>query len=441
MKKLLYAVILFFLIIGISYFVIAHEPTPAYSPERKYITDREDEIMTKFLLAKDSSVIEIPEGHFSISKSIIIDGIKNVTIRGKGMDKSVLSFKNQVEGAEGLRITNGYNIIVEDLSLEDASGDVIKAMDCDGLTFRRVNASATGKMKVSNPAYLFYPVLSKNILIEECVAIGASDAGIYVGQSTNVVIRNNKVYYNVAGIESENCGNVKIYGNDVHENVAGILAFDLPGLARYGNNVEIYNNKIYNNNIRSFAPKGSIVSEVPSGTGMLIMSSDSIYVHDNIFLENRTMDIAIASYLSVAANNTDTDQVNTSTSDDPATQTRLNQMSAQTASIGEEIKKDKNYNPYPRRIFIKNNHYECSKLFPTMHNDFGHLMLFASFMKHVNIVWDGARAEDYNLSDGSVKPVYKICIDEKEGTVFLDADVMNDLENLSKDLSKFKCEL
>ncbi len=439
MKKLLLVLIGLALFLGISYLIIAHEPTPEYYPERNYITDQEDMILTNFLLAKDSSVIEIPAGHFSISKSIIINGLTNVTIRGKGMEKSVLSFKGQTEGAEGLRITNGKNITVEDLTLEDAAGDVIKAMDCDGLTFRRVTAAATGKTESSNPAYLFYPVLSKNILIEECVAIGASDAGIYVGQSSNVVVRNNHVYYNVAGIESENCGNVKIYGNDVHENVSGILAFDLPGLARYGKNVEIYNNKIYNNNISSFAPKGSIVGEVPSGNGMLIMSSDSIYVHDNEFIDNRTMDIAISSYLTAANDNTDATPQQASTSDNAITQARLNQMAAQTAGISNAIKKDKNYNPFPRRIMIKNNSYQCDRWFPTIHNDFGILMLYASFLKHVNIVWDGQRAEDYLMPDGSVKPIYQICIEEKEGIRFIDADVGNDLANLSKDISKHQC--
>ncbi len=440
MKKLLYTLVAIALFLGISYLFIAHEPTPEYHPERNYITDQEDAILTKFLLAKDSSVIEIPEGHFSISKSIIIDGLTNVTIKGQGMEKTVLSFKGQKEGAEGLRITNGKNITLEDFSIEDAAGDVIKTMDCDGLTFRRVTAAATGKMESSNPAYLFYPVLCKNILIEECTAIGASDAGIYVGQSTNVVVRNNHVYYNVAGIESENCGNVKIYDNDVHENVSGILAFDLPGLARYGKNVEIYNNKIYNNNIRSFAPKGSIVAGVPSGNGMLIMSSDSIYVHDNEFIDNRTMDIAIASYLSAASDADAAPPQEASTSDNPITQARLNEMSAQSAAIGDNIKKDKKYNAYPRRIMIENNSYKCDKWFPTVHNEFGILLLYSSFMKHTNIVWDGLRADDYLMPDGSVKSEYQFCIKEKEGTRFLDADAGNDLANLSKDISKHKCE-
>jgi len=37
--------------------------------------------------------------------------------------------------------------------------------------------------------------------MEGNVAIGASDAGLYIGQSNNVIVRNNRAEFNVAGIE------------------------------------------------------------------------------------------------------------------------------------------------------------------------------------------------------------------------------------------------
>ena len=36
---------------------------------------------------------------------------------------------------------------------------------------------------------VLYPVESTNVLIDGCVAIGASDAGIYVGQSQNIIVQ------------------------------------------------------------------------------------------------------------------------------------------------------------------------------------------------------------------------------------------------------------
>ena len=50
----------------------------------------------------------------------------------------------------------------------------------------------------------FYPVASEDVLIDGCVAIGASDAGIYVGQSQNIIVKNSRAEFNVAGIEIEN---------------------------------------------------------------------------------------------------------------------------------------------------------------------------------------------------------------------------------------------
>ena len=46
--------------------------------------------------------------------------------------------------------------------------------------------------------------MSVAVLVDGVVAIGASDAGIYVGQSRNVVVKNSRAEYNVAGIEIGN---------------------------------------------------------------------------------------------------------------------------------------------------------------------------------------------------------------------------------------------
>ena len=135
-------------------------------------------------------------------------------------------------------------------------GDNLKISESDSVVIRRIRSAWTGKVSVQNGAYALYPVLSTNVLIEECEAIGSSDAGIYVGQSNNVIIRNNKAFYNVAGIESENSYNVKIYGNEAYENTSGLLIFNLPELTLYGGNVNAYNNNIHDNNLTNFAVKG-----------------------------------------------------------------------------------------------------------------------------------------------------------------------------------------
>ena len=78
--------------------------------------DFEKKLQTKLILAEDGDVINLEAGNFALTKSLSLDGKKNITIRGKGIDKTVLNFKAQTQGAEGIRITNCENIILEDFN-------------------------------------------------------------------------------------------------------------------------------------------------------------------------------------------------------------------------------------------------------------------------------------------------------------------------------------
>jgi parallel beta-helix repeat protein len=129
------------------------------------------------------------------------------------------------------------------------------------------------------------------------VVRGASDAGIYVGQSTDVVVRRNRVEGNVAGIEIENCLRADVYDNDATGNTGGILVFSLPDLPQgQGAVCRVFGNRIVANNHANFAEEGNIVGLVPAGTGMMIMAYDQVEVFDNVFQDNQTVNLAIASY-------------------------------------------------------------------------------------------------------------------------------------------------
>src|SRR5580698_6725410 len=153
-------------------------------------------------LAKPGAVIELPEGKLDLTATLSLS-VENVTIRGKGMDKTILSFKNQKTGSAGMLVTAG-GFTLEDVAIEDTKGDGLKINGATGVTIRRVRAEWTGGPKDTNGSYGLYPVQCKNVLIEDSVVKGASDAGIYVGQSKNIIVRRNRAEYNVAGIEIEN---------------------------------------------------------------------------------------------------------------------------------------------------------------------------------------------------------------------------------------------
>ena len=142
----------------------------------------------------------------------------------------------------------------------------------------------TGEPDEDNGAYGVYPVSSKNILVDGVTVRGASDAGIYVGQSENIIVRNSLAEYNVAGIEIENSMHADVYKNIARHNAGGILVFDLPDLpVMGGHSTRIYDNDIFENNTRNFAPPGNIVATVPSGTGVIIMANENIHIFGNRF--------------------------------------------------------------------------------------------------------------------------------------------------------------
>jgi parallel beta-helix repeat protein len=377
----------------------------------------EKSLQTQFITVADGDTVRLPEGNFMFTKSLTMDGKNNVVIKGKGMDKTILSWKNQTEGAEGMHISNGKNIVLEDFSIEDAKGDNLKVNEVVGITFRRIRSAWPDGPKTENGAYGFYPVLCKNVLIEESVVTGSSDAGFYVGQSDSVIIRNNKAYWNVAGIESENSKWVEIYGNEAYNNTGGLLVFDLPGLTTYGHSTKVYKNNIHDNNQENFAQKGNVVASIPPGTGMMVLATHAIEMMDNDIKDNRTVGIAIVSYELVAALNKEEVQQEGSIG------------GAQT--VNNRYKEDTLYNAFPYQVSIHHNRFENSHWFPSTSNDIGKLLIMKSFFSPPDVLYDGI--ENPKQKDRG------ICIGDNGEVTFINLDAANDFKSLSKDATPFNC--
>lgn len=377
----------------------------------------EKDLQSQFILAQDGDVIELPEGNFMFTRTLSMDGKSNITIRGKGMDKTILSWKNQTEGAQGLQVSNGKNIVLEDFSVEDAKGDNLKVNDTNGITLRRIRSVWAEGPKTENGAYALYPVLCKNVLMEECIAMGSSDAGIYVGQSDSVIIRNNKAYWNVAGIESENSKWVEIYGNEAYDNTGGILVFDLPGLTTYGHSTKVYNNTVRSNNHTNFAQKGNVVASIPPGSGMMILATNTVDIYDNDFINNRSVGIALVSYELVAALN-------------EGEQEQENAIGG-VQTVDNRFREDSLYNPYPYNVKIHNNRFSNKHWFPTLESDIGKLLLMKSFFNPPDIIYDGIEDPD--------RKERNICVGENGKFTFINLDAGNDFKGLSKDVTLLKC--
>ncbi len=370
--------------------------------------DIQKKIQTDLIMVEDGETINLDEGVFTISTTLSMEGKKNVTIKGKGIGKTILSFKGQSSGAEGLRISNAENITLEDFSIQDAKGDCIKAMDVKGITFRRIKAEWTGKLSEKNGSYALYPVLCEKVLIEESIARGASDAGIYVGQSKDIIVKNCKAYENVAGIEIENSLNAEVYNNEAFNNTGGILVFDLPDLkVKKGGNCKVYNNHIHDNNTKNFAPKGNIVGKVPLGTGMLLLASTNVEIYNNKVINNRTVPTGIISYY-----------------------------------MTENPIKDSTYYPYPTAIHIHDNEYSKERKRATAKGRLGKLYRFKlKFGKDVpDIVYDGILDDKLLTVDKKYPADKRICLKNNKGATYANIDAGNNFKHISRELAEVECK-
>ena len=261
-------------------------------------TDLVKNLQKRLIEAKEGEQILLPAGTFDFKRSISLNDIPNVTIKGAGKGKTILSFKNQIEGAEGMLIKNVKGITLEGFTVSDSKGDAIKVQDCENVVMRDLETTWTNGQLPTNGAYGLYPVSSKNVLMEKCEASYAMDAGIYVGQSQNVVVRDNYVHHNVAGLEIENTIVGEVYNNVAKNNTGGMLIFDMPDLPQAnGDRIKFYNNTMENNNGKNFAPKGMVVSTIPPGSGMIIMSHSNIEAHNNTIKNHKTLGVAVNSWL------------------------------------------------------------------------------------------------------------------------------------------------
>lgn len=355
---------------------------------------------TQFIEAANGSTIELPAGNYTLDASLWLDGKKDITVKGAGESKTILSFKNQISGAEGIKVTNSSNITLQDLTVQDTKGDGIKTQLVDGITFRNVKAEWTEGADKDNGGYGLYPVQCTNVLIEKCTAVGASDAGIYVGQSKHIIVRNSKAYENVAGIEIENSWYADVYENEAYNNTGGILVFDLPDLIqKEGGYVRVFKNNIHDNNHVNFAPKGNTVGKVPQGTGIMILATRNVEVFENKIINNISASTAIVSYY--------------------MTENPIN---------------DPTYKPFPSNIYVHDNYYERERVKATGKGRMGKMYRFKlRFGKDVpHIMFDGI--EDKNMKDRN------ICIKNNTNETFVNIDAENGFKNKSRDVKPYQCE-
>jgi len=303
------------------------------------------DMIAAMVQAAPGDTIRFDCGYFELESSLQLTDTEDVLVKGCGKDKTVLSFKHN-NAPEGILGVNVHGLWIEDLTVLDTAGNGFELRSVDHAALRRVRAiwssnggresptpitgenafadgarllhvactkpatldpnapENSGREETRSPDYTvspksgrygIYPVSSENILIEESESIGASDAGIYVGQTNNAIIRKSRSAFNVFGFEIENVRDGEYDSNIAECNTGGFLIYDLDGLRQYGDRSRMHGNIARMNNTYNFT-SGGFVGNVPSGSGMITLSYDRIDIYDNLFENNNTGGIIHASY-------------------------------------------------------------------------------------------------------------------------------------------------
>lgn len=313
----------------------------------------QERLQEALILAQPGDEVVLGAGRFVMTDGLSLD-VDGVTLRGAGMDQTVLDFTGQQGSGEGLLVTSD-TVTLRDFAVENPKGDGVKSKGADDIVYHRIRVTWTRGPHPENGAYGIYPVESSNVLVDAVQVSGASDAGIYVGQSKGITVRNSVATDNVAGIEIENSRNAIVERNFVTRNTGGILVFDLPDLpVMGGGNVLVRRNLVSSNTTPNFAPPGNIVAGVLRGTGIMVMANDNVWVVDNLLYDNPTAPIMVVAYPQPF--------------DDP------------------------DYNPYPRDVSIGWNEVDEGGTDPQLP---GAEMLLAAFGGALPpVMWDGLSADD-----------------------------------------------
>ncbi|MES2884432.1 MAG: parallel beta-helix domain-containing protein [Pseudomonadota bacterium] len=300
-----------------------------------------DEMVGAMIQAAPGDTIEFDCGYFELTNTFQLTDTEDVLVKGCGKDKTVLSFKNN-NAPEGVLAVNVRGVTYQDFTVADTGGNGFELRGVDHATLQRVRAiwssnggrespdpitatnfkdrlnvactapptldptapENTGRPGTTSPDYTpspksgrygIYPVSSENILVDDAESIGASDAGIYVGQTNTAIIKNSRAAYNVFGFEIENVQGGEYANNLAECNTGGFLVYDLDSLRQYGDKSRMYGNVSRNNNTYNFT-SGGIVGSVPPGSGMITLSYDRIDIFDNTFENNNTAGIIHTSY-------------------------------------------------------------------------------------------------------------------------------------------------
>lgn len=256
--------------------------------------------LTALIEVKSGGSVCFCPGNFSFDKQLSLT-VPNVTVKGLGASPgdTILDFAANVgaSGGSDTMLVTADGFTIENLSIKNTPGNGIVVRQADKPTFRKLKVSWDSPLAATHGAYAVYPAECTDVLIEDCEVSGASDAAIYVGQGTGAIVRRNKAFGSVLGIELENTTNGEVYDNEAYGNSGGIAVFLLGNLTKKTAEKNlIRDNDIHDNNLTNFGDPKTFVASVPSGTGIIVLAADDTEIRNNKIQNNQSAGVLVVDY-------------------------------------------------------------------------------------------------------------------------------------------------
>lgn len=238
--------------------------------------------------AGSGDTVLVPPGTYHENVHVTKD---NLTIQGSAA--SILNGMG-LAGNTGIRVApvapatriNGFTL----------SGLTIQNYARNGVLLLRVdNFQISDGSYLNNDEYGIFPVFSTGGLIASNRVSGSDDTGIYVGQSSDVVIEKNHARDCTIGIEIENSSNITVRNNTAEGNSLGIVVQILPGLSVAAtSDISVTDNRVIaNNRANLITDPDEILSLLPSGVGFLNVAGDRVMVRRNLAIGNHTAGVSV----------------------------------------------------------------------------------------------------------------------------------------------------
>jgi len=293
-------------------------------------TDDHIQLITAIAQAQTDDVICLQPGDYDVGQTLDITLAAGITFKGIGdsPDDVVLNFR--APSAKGIFVSVN-DVTIENLWVKNTPENGVEQTGTSGSVFRKLHLSWDAGSVVENGAYAVYAEGCSDTIAEYNQVSGASDTGLYVEACEGGRVNNNWVHANVAGVEIENSLDIEAYDNLVFDNTGGLLALQEPFSEEHFPNANILlrDNEVFCNNRENFAKPGSIVAELPQGTGTLSFGSHGVEIRDNIMDGNISVAMLIASNV------------------------LLCQIAGQDCGYDDRP----GYNPYPEKIYVHDNIY------------------------------------------------------------------------------------